>query len=257
MKWSGLTVGLVVALAATTALAERPELMGSRPAMSGQLMRTGQLLGGSNWWTRYGEPVNAVALAQEPVKGEIVPAAFGMHGPDYVYGPGACDCPPPCIDHLWAGYSQHPKRCHGFHGMKGWLRGHGCCCGKGGHGCGDCLSCTKSACGCHEPVSCAAPVTCAAVPDCGCAKPACGCKRVHFHLKDKFKGWMAHWNRGCCDSSPLGCGCTTPVSCGCAMPLDKGGPPPPPVLLPERQAPLSLPTPSADEAAFFDLPRIN
>jgi hypothetical protein len=242
MKWTGLSIGLVVALAATTCLAETPELLGGGPTVSGPLLRRGQLFGGQNWWTRYGEPVNAQAVGQLPLKGEVVPAgAIGLHGPDYVYGPGACECPPLCVDQLWDGYLQHPKRCDGY---VPWFKGKGC----GRHGCRGCMSCTTAAnCGCAQPVSCAKPIGCADVaPDCGCGKALFGQrKHVHFHLGHKVKRWTARLDR--CDS------CTAPASYGCAAPLDFVPPPP---LMPEKQSPLSLPIPAAEDAAFLSLPRI-
>lgn len=238
MRWTGVATGLLVALAATVCLAETPEMIGSGP-IGGQLRR-GQLFSGPNWWTRYGEPVN-VSTFNQPAK-EVIPAgAISLHGPDYIYGLGACDCPPPCVDHLWDGYVQHPKRCDGY---VPWLGRHKC------HGCGDCMSCTKAAVGCGEPVGCAVPlppkvIGCADVaPSCDCGRQLFGhCKQPHFHLGHKMK----HLKKGRCHS------CAAPVSCGCATPLDFG---PPPLLMPEKQSPLSLPIPAAEDAAFLSLPRI-
>ncbi len=238
MRNTGMALGLV-ALAAAACLAETPELAGARP-QTAPLLSRGRLFNGQNWWTRFGEPVNAAALAADDgAKGDIAPVA--MYGHDYIYGQGSCDCPPPCIDHLWTGYYQHPKRCDPyvplFHrhcgdcGHCGKLFGHGKGCG-----CGDAIGCTtKAACGCAEPI------TCTSVPDCGCKKPVCGCK--HFHLGHKWKGFMAHWNR--CDS------CSAPLGCGCGAPLAPGMP------IPSEKQALTQPQPLPEDAALIALPRLN
>ena len=126
MRWTHLAT-LLVACSATACLAETPDFSGSRPQAM-QLFQ-GRLFSGQGWWNRYGEPVNAAQLAQA----ETVPAdkaapaapmngygADGGYGDGYIYSPGACDCPPPCIWHLWAGYVQIPKRCYpyGHHGRR-------------------------------------------------------------------------------------------------------------------------------------------
>jgi len=250
MRITGLALVLAL-LTQAACLAETPET--ARPDV-GPLGR-GRLFNGQNWWTRFGEPVNAAALSADTgAKGDIAPVA--MYGHDYIYGPGSCDCPPPCINQLWDGYYQHPKRCDPYvplfgghcgacgdcgncgHGHGGCgLFGHGKGCGKG-CGCGDSISCTtKAACGCSEPIGCTA-----SVPDCGCAKPACGCK--HAHLGHKWKGFLAHWNSGC-DS------CSAPLGCGCAMPIAS------PVQIPSEKQALSRPLPIPDDAALIALPRLN
>jgi hypothetical protein len=246
MRITGLALGLV-ALVATACLAETPDLSGGRPAGLFS-SSSGRTHGGQNWWTRFGEPVNAAALADQ--KAEVVPA--GMYNGDYIYGPGTCDCPPPCINQLWTGYYQHPKRCNPYvplcQRLCGGHCGNGDCnggCGGGcrlfGHGkgcgCGDGLSCsTKAACGCT------APVTCTTAPDCGCAKPLCGCK--HAHLGHKWKNFMAHWSRDCDScSAPLGCGCATPVA--------------PQMQIPSEKQALTRPLPIPEDAALIALPRIN
>ena len=64
----------------------------SSPAFQG-----GRLLGGQGWWARYGEPVNAAALEQPVKDGMNAPGPMPMYGGGYVYGPGSCDCPRPCV----------------------------------------------------------------------------------------------------------------------------------------------------------------
>src|SRR5436190_1425961 len=226
MRWTQLAAALMVAFAATVCLAETPEVSGNRPQAM-QLLQGGRLFSGQGWWNRYGEPVNATALAQaesSPSDQSVPAGPMPMYGDGYVYGPGSCDCPPPCIWHLWAGYFQNPHRCHmhqgRLHGRCGAC-GDGCGpCGTGGAlagggwglfrhgcGCGSPLSCTtQAACGCGAPVSCSA-----AVADCGCA-PVCGKCRT-CHLGGHFKGLLDHWNR-CCDS------CSAPLGCGCSVPAD-------------------------------------
>jgi hypothetical protein len=218
-------------------LAETPEWNGGQAASAPVLSRVRQFAG-QNWWTRFGEPVAALADAG-PEKG--VDAEVGGHvplyGDGYIYGPAACDCPPPCIDHLWTGYQQYPKRCHMHAGL---FRRHcngGCdgACGACGKGCGAGLSCsTKAACGCAEPVSCTKAA------DCGC-KPVCGSCR-QFHLGQRWKGLVAHWHRSC-DS------CSAPIGCGCATPVDKAIPS-------EKQATVR-PLPLPEDAALLELPLIN
>jgi len=169
MKWMSLASGMVAALAATACLAETPEFSSGRAALA-PVLPAGRQFGGENWWTRFGEPVNAVALAEvAPAKAAGMEASgpVPLYGDGYIFGPGSCDCPPPCIYHLWDGYAQHPKRCNPyvpwFHGQCGDCDGgcgNGGCghCGLGrGCGCGKgcCPSCaTKAACGCGQPVSC-------------------------------------------------------------------------------------------------------
>ena len=239
MRWTHLAAVLIVAGSAANSLAEAPDFSANRP----QLLQAGRLFAGQNWWTRYGEPVNATALAQAEAspsdKAQTGP--IPMYGDGYVYGPGACDCSPPCIWHLWAGYYQNPKRCHPHN----WgNRNCGACgdmCGNGGGGfCklfakGCCETCGSPAGSC----SCAAPVSCtAAASDCGC-KPVCG-KCRHCHLGHKF---LAHWNCGCKS-------CSAPLSCGCAAPAS-------PAFPSEKQASNAAPVPLPDEAVLFPLPRLN
>jgi hypothetical protein len=232
-----LLVATAAVLVATgQSFAETPDFSGGQiPAMS--LMQRGRMFSGANWWSRYGEPVNAVALAQaenspSDKNGYVAPAP--MHGHGYIYGPGACDCSPPCVADLWAGYVQNPLRCHPGH----WLHRR---CGNCGP-CGGCGLSNQCAPGCAAP-TCAEAVSCtAAVPDCGC-KPVCG-RCHHFHVGERWRGFRAHWHCGCDScSAPLGCGCTTP-----AAPLPIGS---------EKQASQGPPMPLPEEAALFPLPRLN
>lgn len=225
MKWTSLAICAALAVSASTALADYPTGSGSQPLDRAQLRRPG-VFNPLSWWTKYGEPVSAPAslVEQAPVDTgpAVAPATFSQYGYDYVYGPGSCDCPAPCTDHLWGGYAQNPWRC-GHHKL--FRRGCGhCCdsCGDGGCGCGP--SCGKIAadCGCGAPMpTCEAP-TCAAPPSCA-APPACGCKAMptcDSCCKTK-KCRLAHWHWGrkkSCDTCSLGCGCATPVEPGCAAP---------------------------------------
>lgn len=249
MTRTHLLAGLVVALAATPCLAEMPELSTGRP-LGMPLLQPGRLLGGQGWWARYGEPVNANALAEADAMpaDKMMPAGhMSGYGDGYVFGPGACDCPPPCIWQLWAGYWQNPKRCHPCH----WLhRNAGCdpcgagACGNGcGHGCGlfgHGGLFGGHGCGASVSCGCATPVTCStAVNDCGC-KPVCG-KCRPCHLGSRF---LAHWSCGSCSS------CAAPLSCGCATPVA------PAVVGPEKQALQGPPRPLPDEALLHPLPRL-
>lgn len=261
MRWTQLAV-LFAACCATQCLAEMPDMSGSRPQAM-QLFQ-GRMFGGQNWWSRYGEPVNATALAQAetlPADKNMSGAPMSAYGDGYIYGPGSCDCPPPCISHLWNGYFQNPKRCH-THGLFGRQGGYGDCdngsgnCGNGG-GCGPCRGmlanvfghgcnsgCCNS-CGGNDSCSCAAPVTCTtAAPDCGC-KPVCG-KCHACHVGHKWRCFTAHWNGGC-----NSCSCSTPVGCGCATAT-------PDITIPsEKQAFKGPPKPLPEEALLHPLPRLN
>jgi len=230
MRWTYLAAALMVACGALNCLAETPDL-NRRDGVP--LLQSGRLFSGQNWWTRYGEAVNATALAQfesspsDKLSGGPVP----LYGDGYIYGPDACDCSPPCVWHLWSGYYQDPKRCH-----PGGLFGGGHCgacgplaggCGKHG-GCGSCGAAVS--CGCAAPVSCSS-----AVSDCGC-KPVCG-KSRHCHRGHRF---MAHWNCGCSS-------CAAPLSCGCATPVGPS----------EKQFSQAPPIPLSEEAVLSPLRRLN
>jgi hypothetical protein len=241
MRWTHLAV-LIVACGATACLAESPQFSSNRPQAM-PLIQAGRLFGGAGWWSRYGEPVNSVALAQadaSPSDKVVENGPLPIHGNGYVYSPEACDCPPPCIDHLWAGYYQNPKRCgHGHHlGRHGGACDHcATCCGPftkvfGKHFCSTCDS--GKSCGCTTPVTCTT-----AAPDCGC-KPVCGkCRPVHR----AWRGCAAHWSCNSC-SSPLSCGCTAAV--------------PSPMQAPsEKQAAIGPPKPLPEEAILYSLPRLN
>lgn len=230
----------VVVLGAHAARAEMP-MMASDQTQAMRIVQRGGMFAGSNWWNRYGEPVNAVALASAdhgPVdKGGAVP----LHGDGYVYGPGTCDCSPPCIWDLWAGYSMNPLRCRA--GMHGCRSGH-CrsCCGTVAKNCG--VTCGSATPSCGAPVSCGAPISCGtAVSDCGC-KPVCG-KCRHFHLGERWRGFTAHWHCGC--GTAIGCGAA--VDCGCATPVAP--------MMSEKQASQGPPVPLPEDAALLRLPRLN
>lgn len=83
-----------------------------------------------------------------------------------VYQIGSCDFTPPCVDHLWSGYSQNPHRCnmHGHHGC-GNRYGLGNCAGSCGIGYGG--FCGKS----HGCTSCGSPAC--GTPACGTVVPSC------------------------------------------------------------------------------------
>jgi len=259
MRYTRLLAALLFALGATQCLAETPDWSQNSPQAMSIMQRT-RLFNGPNWWSRYGEPVNAEALAQADGspsdKGGYVPAP-PVYGDGYIFGPGSCDCPPPCIWGLWTGYYQNPHRCNPGQ----WLHRHGGACGDGcgncGHGCGlfgrggsGCSVGCGAAVGCTSPVSCAAPSCTAATPDCGC-KPVCGGKCRSCHLGHQWRGFMAHWNCGSKScSTALGCGCATPVSCGCSTPLDSGW------LPSEKQATKGPPTPLPEDAAVYPLRRL-
>jgi hypothetical protein len=235
MKWTQLLAGLVAVLSATECLAETPNMAADQTTAMAVTLRN-RLITGQDWWSRYGEPVNATALAQvSPSDKGAMGAPIPLYGDGYIFAPGSCDCPPPCIWQLWAGYYQNPHRCnpdgHLFH------RHCGCCGAHGGGGCGccgkGCSSCTKTACGCSAPVSCTTAAT-----GCGC-KPVCGkCRTCHLG----WHGCGAHWNKTCSScSAPLSCGCTTAV---------------PPLWGSEKQAG-KVPSTLPDEAALYTLPRLN
>ncbi len=247
MRWTHLAAALIVACGATACLAETPQFSSNRPQAM-PMIQSGRLFGGAGWWSRYGEPVNSVAMAQadaSPSDKLVENGPMPMHGDGYVYSPDTCDCPPPCISHLWAGYFQNPKRCGHHHLLN---RHCGCgaadACGTCGNGCGPrsklfgkncCSTCDSGkSCGCTTPVTCTTPAA-----DCGC-KPVCG-KCRHFH--HGLRGCMAHWN---CNS------CSSPVSCGCGMTLPTQAQAPS-----EKQAAIGPPKPLPEEAILYSLPRLN
>lgn len=253
MRWIHVTAACCALSIAATCLAETPDWSGNRPQAT-QLFQGGRLFGGQGWWNRYGEPVNSAALAQadaSPNNGGPAPP-MPAYGDGYIYSPGACDCPPPCIWHLWAGYFQNPKRCHQHQ-----LFNHGGC-GTCDDGCGNCCrpirgtlakvfchggcdSCSAPSCSTSASCGCATPTCSTPAADCGC-KPVC-CKCRPCHLANAWRCFAAHWSCGC-DS------CSSPVSCGCATPA-------PATVGPEKQASQGLPVPLPEEAMLFPLPRLN
>jgi len=274
-----LVAAAIVVSTSAACWAETPEFSNNRP--QGMQLFQGKLLGGQAWWGRYGEPVNYTAQAQAEASmsdKNALPSPAPMYGDGgYVFGPGTCDCPPPCIGHLWAGYFQNPKRCHMLHRHCGCNAGGNGCndgCNTGGHchpflsrifshGCCDTNSCTSSvSCGCAVPTcsapTCTAPTPSCAAPSCGapsCSAPSCsatadcGCKPVcgkcrHCHSGNKWRGFMAHWNSGCGWTS-----CSAPLSCGCATPMYAAP-------TSEKQASQGPPTPMPEEAALFPLTRL-
>jgi hypothetical protein len=163
MKTLGLSACLLVALAASVVSGETPDWSGGNASPQPVLSR-GRLFTGQTWWTRFGEPVNSTALAEEATikaAGAEYAGPEPTHGDGYVFSPGACDCAPPCIGHLWDGYSQNPCRC-----KPGHLLFNRCYRGCGPHGCG-----VGNGCGCAPSCSTKAGCDCAAPVGCGCATP--------------------------------------------------------------------------------------
>jgi len=238
MRWTQLLAGLVAALSATTCLAEMPNMAGDTSSAISVMQRAG-MMSGQSWWSRYGEPVNAAALNQmSPSDKGAMAGPMPIYGDGYIFGPGSCDCSPPCIWGLWAGYYQHPHRCDPHCNLLHRHCGCGHCgqCGAyAGGGSGPCGSCAKAACGCSAPVSCTTAST-----GCGC-KPVCGkCRQCHLG----WHGFGAHWNRPCGK-----CSCGMALGCGCATTV-------PPLWGSEKQAD-KIPNPLPDEAALYTLPRLN
>ena len=223
MNWKSLTVVVGAALLATTAAAQQPTLTGGRSVPAAAAIRR-PMFSQISWWAKYGQPLEAPPA--EPGAAEVAPNAEPEvlhdhgHGFGYVYGPGSCDCRPPCTDQLWAGYSQQPWRCsHPRYKEGGFLSKCGAC----GH---------VSDCGCTT--------------NCGCAT-SCGCNNgCGGHAFKPFKQWLAHWNCGnaCCDTCDS---CTAPI--GCAAPAEHAAPP-----APEAAAPVTPPVPSVDEASVLKKP---
>jgi hypothetical protein len=239
MRWILVASGLIVVLLASNCLAERPDFAGDQPSAISILQRS-RLLTGQNWWSRFGEPVNATALSQmdaSPSDKGMMAGPMPIYGDGYAFAPGSCDCPPPCIWDLWTGYYQNPHRCHPdchlLHRRCGHCGGCGGACSHCGRGCGQ--SCAaKAPCGCSAPVSCTT-----AASGCGC-KPVCGkCRQCHLGM---WHGFAAHWTKPCGSCSmPLGC---------CSTVMPDAAPP-----LYEKQATGKQPMPLLDEAALLPLPR--
>jgi hypothetical protein len=102
-----------------------------------------------SWWAKFGQPLEEPA-DMPPAAGEPAVLHDNGYGHDYAYGPGSCDCSPPCTDHLWTGYVQMPWRCtHPQYKYRGW--GHGCGLGACGHCSDSCQACSAPAsCGCTD-----------------------------------------------------------------------------------------------------------
>jgi len=266
MKWTTLAIcAALVATAASSALADYPTGYTGQQLQAPQMRRSG-VFNPLGWWTKYGEPVSAPAHAAGDLAAEagthVEPATFSHYGYDYVYGPGSCECAAPCVNDLWTGYYQHPRRC-GHHKMFDKLRGCGHCCDTCGPACGH----VAADCGCGAPVpACDAPPTCAAPPSCaappGCAAPpACGCEAIATCTSccKPRKSWFAHWQWGKRggDSCSLGCGCATPVDCGCAAPPSCATPPGCGCAAPAHLSPSGAPEaprPTADDSTTFNSP---
>ena len=171
MKWSGWIVLSLAAFAVTTQAAE--------PRVPARLARTSL--------SRLDDPKAAAPAPITPHPPVHYKQAtwdiWSGTSTGYVYAPGACDYTPPCVNHLWDGYVQHPHRCdpiqlHGF-----------------GHGCG---ACGNGGCG-----------SCGMASSCGCGGGHCGMmKRAHgWHFGGKV------W--GCSSCSDMVPSCAKPT---CAMP---------------------------------------
>jgi hypothetical protein len=211
MKWYGWTIfSLVLTTAAVTSVAVEP-LGSDRSATSAR-----------RGYFRPAVIEQSNATAQPERVGSEAPVHYrqatwniwaGTYN-GYVYTPDACDYRPPCIDHLWDGYSQHPLRCDGLHwGGRLWgcrECGH---CGMFGRHCG---------CDCGANVGCDSCVT--KVPDCGISKPtceaepSCDCGGHGWHPGHHWNGFShkcrhfwhhckAHWS----------CACGTDIGCGCGV----------------------------------------
>jgi hypothetical protein len=153
----------------------------------------------------------------------------------YVFGPGSCDHTPPCIDHLWDGYCQRPRRCGHHHGL---FHHHGGGCGQsaGCATCGDNVATCDT--GCHGfrlhgfrrhgcGMSCSTCDTCS---------DACGCGGgFGKHFRAKCSGWF----NNLCNA------CDGGMSCGCAAPIGNGNGL---ESLPAPEADSPAPTPAPDEA---------
>jgi hypothetical protein len=224
MKWMQFAAAALLLAAAGTATAAEPQPTTIRSASP-----RGSFSVASNWWARFGEPVNQEQLeTSAPATVVVDPEGHAMGNPGYVYGPGACDYTPPCVDWLWNGYYQNPKRCH-----PDFVQKFCGSCRKGcglGNGCG----CNVAAdCGCGAPAAscdCAAP----SVPDCGCET---GCKKCkHFHWS-----WHKLKHRcGLCDCADVSCVAPT-CEASCAAPTCEGlAPAVEPAPQPVPEAPLSF-----------------
>lgn len=178
MSWTWSLGGSICLLGLFTLAANAQSPPSDAPSPLRDAWFSSSWVGSSHWWTRYGEPVNAAQLAAQPagVSARAGASVISLYGPGYVYRPGSCDCPPPCIGDLWTGYVQNPKRCHPG---CGWLhRRCGGCCPEGAAGCmADCSAGCGSFClgqrirdvlsHCH-----ACEAACGGGPACGCTVAA-------------------------------------------------------------------------------------
>jgi hypothetical protein len=240
MKWKSVTlcamamVGLTAGSSPQAAerLPVQPPTLTARRSLPLDTQVQRPILSQISWWARFGQPVEPPPGVPE---GAVVGDAPVVHdhgyGFGYVYGPGACDCRPPCIDQLWDGYQQMPWRCSHPRYKERHYGSCGSCgaCGNGGCGHAVGCGCATAAPSCTD--ACTSPV---------CCKPKC----------KRCKQWFAHWSWGkkCCDSCDS---CSAPIGCGCAVPV--GGAPPaadaPPAVGP--------PVPAADEASILKKPLLH
>ena len=229
MKWKSVTLCAVAMLGVTASGFAQQTTLSSRRTVPAAPQARKPIFSQISWWAKFGQPVEG---GVEVPAGEPPVIHDHGHGFGYVYGPGSCDCRPPCTDQLWAGYEQMPWRCS-HPQYKERYRGYCGSCGNGGCGHASDCGCTTAApsCGCTT----AAPSCTDSCTSSVCCKPKC----------KKCKQWFAHWNWGkkCCDTCDS---CSAPVSCGCAMPV--GGTPP------AVGPPVGPPLPAADEASLLKKP---
>jgi hypothetical protein len=234
MKWKSATLCAVAMFGLATGYSQAAErlpvqqqtLSSRRTVSDAQPQRS--IFSQISWWARFGQPVEPPPGAEPAVAGEPPVVHDHGYGFGYVYGPGACDCRPPCTDQLWAGYQQMPWRCSHPQYKERYRGFCGSGCGSGCGACGQAIGCTVAAPSCTDSCAdaCASPV---------CCKPKCK------------KQWFAHWHwgkKGCdsCDS------CSAPIGCGCAVPVNGA--------VPAADAPPAVgpPVPAADEASVLKKP---
>lgn len=223
MKWSLGPTALLLALAAgAPLLAAEP----AGPAPGEPVARPAIWPGKLGFGFLSGNHVRPVSNA---AGGEIVAGEHyggGVIAGGDVYGPGSCECQPPCVNHLWDGYVQRPRRCGHF-----GHHGRGCqSCGAGysGFGCGCGLKLGSwFGSGCDSGCGDACETDCGAVADCG----ACGRKPLFGGCKLFGCGGHSYSGLGCgCGPFKHGglgkfwascfggddCGCGVAANCGCA-----------------------------------------
>lgn len=178
MNGSWMTTGGLFALGLLTSVVDaQGPWPGSLPPAAHAWSLPGAWGGGSHWWARYGEPVNAAQWSGQGASPSDQPAPTSLEGSAYVYGPGSCDCPPPCIWDLWTGYVQYPKRCHP--GCR-WLKG---------------------SCGCGCPQECLTDYS-----------AGCGSLCLGTRIREVLSRCHGHGPAGGCEVNRPACGCTTAVS---------------------------------------------